>query len=330
MKLLGLFLVLAGLASGGWSAGAGADQLPRLVVRGHFFALETGQRFSGIETSDFHLFGRFLRHEPIEAILEQRRSVGFNMLRVWTRYDLEQAGIGRLRLSEHPDLYARLPAFLGLAARYGFYVNLTAYTGPYTEGFDPSHWTRLCEAARGSPNVILSLVNELDQRANEMDPSKFSRCPGVLSSRGSNGSQAPTVTPPWDWGEYHSNSAPEWPSKVGHASMELANAHNVPVHATENTRFPDNDSSLEHAYDAARGSALLNAAATFHSVHGKRAQLFEGVELEAAKAWVAGAKSIPLGCQDEVFRRRIDLENAAYLRVYQRGNTSACIARIRR
>ncbi|PYR35726.1 MAG: hypothetical protein DMF89_02640 [Acidobacteria bacterium] len=189
-------------------------------------------------------------------------------------------------------------------------MNLTAYTGPYTEGFDPGHWTRLCEAARGSPNVILSLVNELDQRANEMDPSKFSRCPGVLSSRGSNGSQAPTVTPPWDWGEYHINSAPDWPSKVGHASMELAVAHNVPVHATENTRFPDNDSSLEHAYDAARGSALLNAAATFHSVHGKSAQLFEGVELEAAKAWVAGAKSISLSCQDEVYRRRIDLVHA--------------------
>lgn len=69
--------------------------LPRLVVNGAFFALATGERWTAIQCSDFNLLNRWQHGEDIVPVLEQRRAAGFNLLRVWTLYDLEAAHIGR-------------------------------------------------------------------------------------------------------------------------------------------------------------------------------------------------------------------------------------------
>jgi hypothetical protein len=305
--------------------------LPPLQVQGQFFT-QAGAPFFLNETSDFNLYSRFLSGEYIDPILQQRKSLGFNSLRVWTQYDLSQYGIGTLLLSQHPDLYSRLPEFLVLAKRYGFYVNLTAYTGPYTWGFTPEHWTRLCTAVQGSTNVLLSLVNENDQAANNINTTPFQPCAGVLSSHGSNGSQQDPVIPVWGdgWAEFHTNDAFEWWRKVGHNGMETADLFHLPIHADENTRFPDKDSSLVHAYDSAAGAALLIAGATFHSVHGKNSTLFEGAELDAARSWNAGVASVPVVCHlAGPYKHRQDLETQDLLRVYQRGDDPNCIVRIR-
>ena len=281
--------------------------LPRLVTRGHSFALENGERFTAIECSDFNLLARYhADRRSIEPILEQRAALGFNLLRVWTLMHLSQFGIGDL----DPCPYDKVPAFCERCADHGLYVEFTAYTST----FDPNHWRRLAEAAAGASNVILELVNENDQPANTIDTRAFAPIPGRLCAHGSNGSQAAPVQPSWNYQTFHTNDAFEWQRKVGHNAMELGGT----VLSNENTRFPDRDSSVIHAFDAAAGAALLCAGSCFHSVNGKRSALFEGVELSAAKAWADGARSVPLEFQDGAYQHRADLERPDDLRAYER------------
>lgn len=304
-----------------------AYMLPRLQVRGgaanglafaNVFRLETGEYFTAIECSDFNLLARYVNGDDIEPILEQRADIGFNMLRVWTLMDLAQFGIGKLMLEEHPEVYDKIPGFLNLCAKYGLYVEFTAYTGIN----DPDHWRRLCDACVSSTNVILELVNELDQNTNEPDhlgrvfDLAFGNYPApCLASHGSNGSQAHPVTPFWSYATFHTNNAPEEQRKIGHNAMEIGS---VAVLTNETRRCPSSYTSPDFAYDAAAGAALLCAGSCFHSVAGKMSGLFDGVELECAKAWAAGALSVPLRFQDGYYLHPAELEGPGILRAYMR------------
>jgi hypothetical protein len=292
--------------------------LPRLVPAGQFLQLSTGQRFTAIEASDFNLYSRFLDGEDINPIFKQRAEAGYNMLRVWTLYNLEAANIGKLLLSDHPDLYDKLPLFTAAAAQFGLYVEFTAYTSTW----DAQHWGRLTQALLPITNSLAEMVNEEDQPANTLpDIADTFTCPaGLLCSHGSNGSQAWPVEPPWGYETFHTNGASEWWRKTGHNAAEIswAPGHGRPVIANENTRFCDNDSSINRAYDAAAGAALLAAGSAYHSVSGKSSVLWQGCELDAAHAWAAGAASVPLEFQAGRYIHRDDLEGPNDLRVYER------------
>jgi hypothetical protein len=308
-----------------------------LVVRGSFFALDSGERWTAIQSSDFFLLGRFLKGEDITPVLDQRAGCGFNLQRVWTLFDIDQ--IGTLTSLD----YARIPEFVALCASRGLFVEFTAYTGIN----DPQHWTMLCAAAlRCRPLPLLELVNELDANTNEPDSlgrvfnlALHERAPSpLLSSHGSNGSQAVAVRPAWSYETFHTNDAPEWQRKTGHNAMELSEgaeglaASHVPVLTNENTRFPDRCQSSQMAFDAAAGAALLCAGSCYHSVAGKQSLRWDGVELECARAWARGAQSVPLEFQDGRYVHAGDLEQSGDLRVYKRvlpDNRSA-IVRIRK
>jgi hypothetical protein len=100
--------------------------------------------------------------------------------------------------------------------------------------------------------------------------------------------------------------------------MEWGDVHHCPAMSNENTRYPDNDSSVIHAEDAAEGAALLCAGACFHSQGGKFSRLFDNVEFDAAVNWVHGAESVPLMFQQGRYIHRSELESAEYVRVYER------------
>jgi hypothetical protein len=84
------------------------------------------------------------------------------------------------------------------------------------------------------------------------------------------------------------------------------------------------------AYDSAAGAALLCAGACFHSICGKSSVLFDAATVDAALAWTAGSRSVPLAVQHQPYTRRDDLLTPDLLRVYQRGTTDAGIVRIRK
>lgn len=305
------------------------------------FRLETGERFTVIGCSDFNLLGRYLTEgeAAIRPVLQERHDVGFNLLRVWTAYwgtATFEAEIGRLVPAEHPDLYDTLPAFLALCASYGCYVELTAFTGGPIWG----HWERLGEVLQGITNVLVELTNENDAHRPQIDPTAYRPIAGVLCSHGSNASQHVPVRPWWQYEAFHTNDAYQWPRKVGHGAMELSDGDpegqitpsHLPVTADENTR-PDHDGSLNHFFDAAASATLLCSGATYHCASGKKSALFDARDRQFAEAWVAGARSVPLDCQDGDYRHRSDLEgpNAGQTgeRVYQRGDDPACLVHIR-
>ncbi len=135
--------------------------LPALVPDGHVFRLATGDRFSVRQCSDFNLLARFIKEGQAAAktVMEDRRALGFNMLRVWTRFsggEVFEREIGRLLPSEHP-VYDAVPDFLRLAAEHSLYVELTAYCG----GSREDHWERLGQIVQGHSNVLLELINEV-------------------------------------------------------------------------------------------------------------------------------------------------------------------------
>lgn len=299
-----------------------------LGIAGKFFTLDD-QPHTLIEASDFSLFKRFLDGERIEPILSQRQGVGFNLLRVWL---LNQSVIGgrngvfngsRIHPEDDQDFYRELRAFVGVCAGFGLAVELTVFT--QTQTLMPKvedqrkHWALTQDAVRGCGNVILELVNEMDAHDNATDPSLLEMRPvGMLGCSGSGGADSPPPGPTWDYLAYHTNDLSEWQRKVGHNAMEWADQHNAPCVSNENTRFPDRDANQNHAYDAARGGALLCAGSCFHSQSGKFSTLFTGQELVCAGAWASGAKSVPLGFQRGTYRHRQDLESPDVIRVYSR------------
>jgi hypothetical protein len=267
----------------------------------------------------------------VTPVLQQRQSLRYNMLRVWTWYD---GGInndfywqiGRLVPAEHSDYWHKLEDFTGLCANYGMYIDFTAFIGQQGGPASPAmheHWQRLGTVLPDKTNTLVELINENNAHRDQIDTNAFGPLPGVICSRGSNGRENPPCRP-WYSGGYetlHYNDAFEWWRKVGHNSMEWSVgaeglvASHVPALANENTRHPDRSTSLEHAYDAAAAAALLCGGSCFHSVEGKRSHLWSGVELECAKAWSDGAHSVNLNFQSGYYVRE---DPGQYLRVYSR------------
>lgn len=297
-----------------------ARTLPKLRVRGHCFEQETGARFTVIMCSDFFLYGRFLNGEDVRPVLEQRRALGFNTLRVWTRMQLAQYGIGDCTLQQHPEFYRRVPEFLALCESYGLYVEFTAYFGT-DQDYDAEHWELLGLACVGAPNVLLELVNEWAIGSHRIDVDAFQPIAGLLCSHGSNGSEMQPVAPFWSYAGMHYNYAYEEQRKWGHNSMEVWAG---PTIAGETSRCPDAgmwagaSPARRHdlAFDAAAASALLCAGFCFHSVEGKASLLLGPESQLVARACVSGATSVDLGVQDLPYER---LDPGEYLRVYRRG-----------
>lgn len=294
------------------------------------------QRFTVIQNSDFNLYNRWLSGESIDPLLQQRQDVGFNSPRIWTAFNIPL--IGRLIPREHPDFYRRVPEFMDYVAGYGMYPEWTAFTGPYGGIFDNqaemiAHWERLDDALNGCTNLLdLEAINEGDNAPNAGVPlDKLRRPTNKNASHGSAVQDAPPMQPVWDVAGHRPGSSQEW-RKVGHNPMaDVADVFNVPSWCNETVRRPDNDSSWEHAFDAAASATLLCSGSCFHSPSGKNSTLFIGRELQLAQAWTAGARSVPLEYQAGSYRHRSDLENDQILRAYSRvlSDGRECVVTIR-
>jgi hypothetical protein len=280
-----------------------------------------------IESSDFSLFKRYLERDAVwESVVAERQWLGFNTLRVWLlnhsvvafRNGVEQDMIAPW---QYPDFYARLRQFCELLGSYGLCVELTVFTQTETlmpdRGDQQRHLDSTADAVLGLQNVLLETVNENDQHDNAISPA-LTKPLGVIISHGSNGADQDGVEPFWDYSQYHTNGLSEWQRKVGHNAMELADQADIPYISNENTRYPDNDDSELHAYDAMAGAALLCAGACYHSQGGKFSRPFDGVERTCAQQWVAGGNSVPVEFQPGRYARHDEMNSPTVLRAYSR------------
>lgn len=303
--------------------------LPRLVTNNSVFRQDNGTAWTWIGTSDFDLYHQYLAGGNIGPVLQQRSELGFNVLRVFGSFN---GALGHFVPSDFGELfYTQLPRFADAVARSGLYLEFTVFADTTQWLPDPqqqiSHWNRVVAAVKGSSNVLLETVNEADQPINRTDSLPNLGLPATTNaSHGSNGSQAFPVMGYWHYVGMHFNGAPEWQRKTGHnCGIDLAPTLCI---GDENTR-PDQDGNPVHFYDAAAGAVLLAGGSTYHSNAGKASVLFTGQDYQFAQQWVAGAKSVPLSCQNQPYSHRTDLEGPGILRVYQRGNDPACIVKIR-
>lgn len=295
--------------------------LPELRADGQFLRTDTGDRFTIIDRTDFALYERYLREgaDAIKPVLAERQAVGFNMARIF----LLNTSVHHLLPWEWPNFYSDLPRFCALLAQYGTYGNFVVFTQAQNLMPDlvtqQNHLRAVYDALRDVPCVI-SKVNEQNQHDNGVRPEILAapkpQGARFLLSNGSNGSDSDTVEPVADGVEYHIIGW-EYQRKVGHNTMEVADAHDRFGWCSESQRFPDNDRSLIHAYDAARAAALLCAGSTFHSVPGKLAMPF-GSTLPYAQEWARGAKSVDLEYCIGRYTHRTDLEGGDVIRAYSR------------
>jgi hypothetical protein len=295
-----------------WTEAPPIDTSLTIEVRDKFFWKKNGERLNIIQNSEFSLYKYYLDGQNIQHILEERKALGFNCLRVWL---LNTSVIpGGLIPNKYPEFYKKLAPFAALCSAYGFYVEFTVFT--QTKSLMPGVNEQQA-ALQGVPNVLLELVNEYDQHDNDCS-NQLSKPKGIISSHGSGGSDALGKQPFWDYTQYHTNTLSEWQRKVGHNAMEIADEYRIPCISNENKRYPDNDSSSIHAYDAAAGATLLTAGACYHSQGGKFSRLFNDVEKYCAMEWVRGAKSIDLAYREGLYRHESDMENDQILRAYSR------------
>jgi len=310
--------------------GGGSGTMPSLTIDGQFFR-NHGERWTGIQCSEFSLPKRYLEGEDIRPLLDERVGIGFNEMRLWLLNQSVVSGTGYpegIHPNQYPDFYERVRSLSELLGSYGLVSEFTAFTScvPLMPNVDDQvrHWERLQDALRGLPCVLLELVNEWNwgHGENAPDRSLWSMRPaGILASSGSSTADAPPPEPVWDYVLYHSNGLSQWQRKVGHNTMEPADTFRCPGSANENMRYPDDDSSPTRAYDAAAGAALLCASACFHSQAGKYSRPFDSIERVAAQAWVDGARSVPLEFQAGRYVHRSDLEDheaETILRAYER------------
>ena len=312
-----------------------ARSLPRLVPTGQFFVLDNGQPFTVIECSDFRLYELFLRGQDITPVLEQRASIGFNMVRVFGMgvITFSDGSTMNLQPQAWPGYYTQLSGFFSLLAEFGLYGEFTAFAAARATmplvGDQFAHWARLCTALQPISNLLLELVNEADAPSNYLATlQQLPQPDGIVASHGSNGSDEWPVSPYWRYISTHPNSD-RFPRETGHIAVDIGS--NRPCTANETKRAPDSFNSLTEAYDAAASGSLLCAGSCFHSVSGRISALWSGLELEMAQEWVRGAKSVPLTCQQGGYRN-LPLppnEDPNRARYYQRGNDPACLVHVR-
>lgn len=308
--------------------------LPRLVQSNHYFKKENSERITLIGATDFRIIQICLdkNYALLNQILEDRK--GFNILRAFSMAQ----NLFVFHPQDYPNYYNDLPNCVQRLANKDFYLEFTVFADaplvmPNADE-QIKHWNKIIEVLKDSSNVIFELGNELDQTPNRLDTRLFAQ-PSlpIISSRGSNGSQSIPPRPAWAYETFHTNDANEWWRKVGHNTWELSNDSHVPGWANENTRFPDRDNNLMHAYDAAAGAVLLTGGSLFHSVNGRLSNLFDSGEKLAKEQWINGANSVPLECQDGDYNHgtaMINIEKTeGLLRAYQRGTSPNCIVKIR-
>ena len=254
-------------------------ELPRVVVVGTHFMTEDGKPWTWKGCSDFMLYQRFLAGEDIRPILEQRRALGANLLRVFGMLHF----IERFYPQEQGGYYESLPTFARLLAEHRLYVEFVAFADQQVIRVpEQAHFTDCCTQLRGQSNVFIELCNEYPK--NGIDPRHFSKPQGLLASAGSAlADQPPAVF--WDFFGWHGRR--DWPKVTSSAEdmwyviqrQQIPGVHDEPARRDRPAQY---DRYLARQLGAS--ALVLGAGATFHSPEGLRSEPFSA--LTSDEAWM--------------------------------------------
>lgn len=177
-----------------------------LHVEGLNFVLN-GQVWRMVFADSFRAYERFLKQGPdsIRPVFAELQALGANGVRVLGSFDFGSPDQQRLYPGEHGDAYYdRLQEFFHLAGEYGLFVQFCVFADTKRSvpgaGYQRSHFSRVCDRLRGTPNLLLQLVNEGNQHENGLD-TEIAKPAGILASSGSHGTGDDPPQPFWDYSD---------------------------------------------------------------------------------------------------------------------------------
>lgn len=285
----------------------GTAVLPVLERVGRFFRKD-GQRFFLNGATGFNATARFAYEgsDALRPLLDQRRRLGFNAIRLWTAYDVPL--IGRLVPREMPDFYERIiPGVAHLCAEYGQYPYITGLTGAFSTTLGgmleiADHDRRLQAALATVPFALYDRRNEASKPFNQIDMAQMSPLFYDMASQGSNQQDE---DPPQPYGRFfgrHPGSS-EWQRKVGKQNFDFANDQHVEIEGVDDETVrvePAGEHSRLHCHDAGACGAFFIAGAFFHSAQaklgipwqGNRGEPDQGPEYDCAQGWCEGVQFV--------------------------------------
>ena len=148
---------------------------------------------------------RLLRRENVRPILEERRAAGATIVRSLAMGWPFITGSGKP--ADFPDYWPTMRAYWQMLAEVGLNGEWVVFAGTRQWMPDPrgqqEFYGRTCQELRAFPHVTLELLNEDGHSTQLINPQNFGKPAGILASHGSGLTDAPPVSPFWDFATFH-------------------------------------------------------------------------------------------------------------------------------
>jgi hypothetical protein len=273
--------------------------MPQLVIRGRdFIDMTTNERVVLNGCDQFCALRMFIENKPLDDLLDESATLGFNVWRVFGQGSKQQNQIMDLRPSSLPNYLTAVRDFATLLNTHGIIPLFTVFVDNQDVKSPVSLFTDVAEAL-STTTALLSGGNEFPK--NGFDPTALPN-PGVpFWSRGSNLGDA-SDGPPKPNGATFS----EWHPRRDHpkalddtiasaTNIFFTRKFNVPLVIDEPPRMGTDGSDALYTNPAiceqfARGYAVLCAGAVFHSRAGQRGVPMDDQTRACAQAWIRGLR----------------------------------------
>jgi hypothetical protein len=273
------------------SGGQTGEAPKRLHVEGRDFVASDGKRHMIVGSTELLLACRY-DFEGLQAIipvLEERRNIGFNNLRVFWQADIKNYRPDRTAWQMPLD---KMGPFLEECAKYGFWIEGTALQQCQVvnpDERDQQRWVaNVLSATAGSDNYLFQLGNEWD--INGFNPDNFTRPQNRICSNASN--KDPIGKAKWDyWSFSGRRDLPKAIMEYGPIEYLYGDGGkgDMPVFSGEGMK-PGINSNDPRDWERAGAQARSGCGGRFHHEAGTRgsSRLFDGLERACGIAFVTG------------------------------------------
>ncbi len=266
--------------------------LPKLYRDGLEIREEGGKRHTIRGSTELLLAWRFdlAGPEAIREVLEERRKIGFNNLRVLWSKDIGNTGRSPWQMP-----IPKLKPFLSLAAEYALYIQGATLADQQIVCPDPIKQGQRVQdvrrATEGVTNLIEQLGNEYEK--NGHDPWQFSR-PADRLSANSSSTEGGKDAPYWDFFCFSGQRSPTNHAIREYGPLEFMYSDGrpwggVPALCDEGFK-PGVNSSEPRDWERAGAQARSGIGGRFHTVAGTAGNSapFSSLERECGLAFIQG------------------------------------------
>lgn len=237
---------------------------------------------------------RMLIGQDINGILDQRVNVGANIVRSLAM-GWPFIGAASGKPSAYANYWDIMRSYFDKLDKKGLALEWVIFAGTRPWMPDPNEqmefYHQTCNVVREYPHVVVELLNEAGHGSQSIDPGRFSKPDGIVASHGSGLTDAPPVSPLWDYATYHArrDSLPDARGITNVDPLEFEAYYPKIVTICEEMMKPEQYNHDTHvAYLMGRHGGVMEWGSTFHSQQGVESLLFPTPVAECAKAFYEG------------------------------------------